>query len=308
MKALTSLALTAVALVPAAATPEPAAFPCRAGEIRGVAEADGRTATELVCEAIRDRAAGAGTYEISLRSLGQQIILTAVRVDQGTSITVTLDAIEEVTTAASRVAEAVVGRHSLPSTQRVDNLLESETRVPLSKKGSVRWALGVNGFTPLGHGGSGAGFSIGLTYVTPAVSVPAEMRFGWGDEGSRRDAAFFALSIGGRRFFSKTDVSPFAGAGLSMLRVSASQGSYDAPGHFEGERFGAAPYLEAGVEMLRLHRTRLALVARVDVPMGPLRSPAYSYYYYGTGGRGSATEPARTRYVAPTTLGVTVTF
>jgi hypothetical protein len=91
-----------------------------------------------------------------------------------------------------------------------------------------------------------------------------------------------------------------------MLRVSASQGSYNAPGHFEGERFGAAPYLEAGVEMLRLHRTRLALVARVDLPVGPVRSPEYSYY--GAGGRSSATEPARTRYVAPTTLGVTVTF
>src|SRR5688572_22486072 len=86
----------------------PAAFRCGPGEIRGVAAGDGQTAVEMVCEEIRRRSGGAGAYQVDVRSLGRRIVLTAARLDDGTSITLQLESIEETSTSAARVAEALV--------------------------------------------------------------------------------------------------------------------------------------------------------------------------------------------------------
>ncbi len=46
--------------------------------------------------------------------------------------------------------------------------------------------------------------------------------------------------------------------GRGILNLHAREGVYPDPGHtsgyFDGERSGVAPYVEAGVEMLRLQR------------------------------------------------------
>jgi hypothetical protein len=297
---LLSLAALAGSGSPSIEAAEGSAFRCVAGEVRGVEPADAQTAIELVCDAIRATDA-AGTFSVSLRSLGHDIILSAAR-DQGAPVTATLSGIEEAQTAAARLAAAVVDKHALPTTQRIDNLLETETREPLSKKGSVRFSTGVNGFTPLGHGGSGAGFSLGLIYAAPTVALPVDMRFAWNEssDGSP-SASLFAISVGGRRYFSRRDLSPFAGAGFSMLRLSAEEGHYDS-GRFEGTRFGFAPYLEGGIEILRLHRARLAFGLRLDVPTGSLRSDGASDYY------GQPTRPPSSRYVMPLSAGATIAF
>jgi hypothetical protein len=302
-----------LAAIAAARPVVPTGFHCGAGEIRGVAQGDAQTAVEVVCEAIRRRPGATGTYAISVRSLGRQIVLGVTREDEGTSISLQLEAIEEVSAAAARVAEALVAGRPLETTQRVDNLLESETRTPLAKKGSVRFAIGVSGFSPLGHGGSGAGFSLGLTYAAPTVALPVALRFGSNQtESGGPNASFFALSAGGRRYFSKRDLSPFGGVGLSMLRLSASEGGYHADDrYFDGTRFGVAPYLEGGVEMLRLHRAHLAFTLHVDLPLGSLRSSEYPVYTYDPRSRQERVTQviaARSRYVVPTTFGVTVTF
>jgi hypothetical protein len=309
------LLLSSVTAAAAEQAAAPAAgFRCRAGDVRGVPEADALTAVEMVCSEIRRLAPGTGTYAVSLGALGRQIVLTAAREDETASITLLLETIEEVSTSAPRVAEALVGRKPLATTQRVDNLLESETRRPLSKRGSVKFATGVAGFSPLGHGGSGAGFSIGLTYAAPQLALPVALRVGW-TEGAGQDktASFFAISAGARRYFSRRDVSAFAGAGVSMLKVRASEWhlGVEWPGRgFDAERFGAAPYLEAGVEVLRLHRARLAFALQLDFPTGPLRSEGYTLYTTDAGRRQRVERviPAESRYVVPASLGVTITF
>jgi hypothetical protein len=190
--------------------------------------------------------------------------------------------------------------------------MESETRAPLSKKGTVRFTVGVDGFAPLGHGGTGAGFSLGVVYATPSFALPVDFRFGAQPDSGGRDASFFAVSAGARRYFSTRDTSPFLGAGLSMLGQDASEGQYGAIGdhYFDGDSFGVAPYVEGGVELLRLHRARLGLLAHVDVPLSAVYSEAYPVYTWDpvTGGMTERMMPAEERYVLPMTFGVRVAF
>jgi hypothetical protein len=143
------------------------------------------------------------------------------------------------------------------------------------------------------------------------------MRFAWDDAPyGEKGLSLFSLSVGGRGYLSKRDVSPFFGGGLGILRLEAHEGGYGDSGptstFFDGDRFGVAPYVEAGVEMLRLHRGRVALVVRADLPTASLRSeeiPAWEYWDPYEGRLYSQTgHPAQSRYVVPITIGVSVAF
>ena len=165
----------------------------------------------------------------------------------------------------------------------------------------------------LGHGARASGFSLGLMYASPRFALPVEMRFAWDDsEYGEKGLSLFSLSVGGRGYLSKRDVSPFVGGGLGILNLDASE--YDPSGSgtsdFYGERSGIAFYAEAGVEMLRLHRGRVALFVRADFPTASLRSEAYDYWSYGDGyyGDGPTSRTTESRYVVPVSIGVSVAF
>jgi hypothetical protein len=199
------------------------------------------------------------------------------------------------------------------TTQRVDNLLVAETRPARVKKGSLKFSAGVADVESLGHGARAAGFSLGLMYASPRFALPVEMRFAWDDsQYGEKGLDLFSLSVGGRGFLSKRDVSPFVGGGLGVLNLGASEGDYSGSGDlFYGERSGLAFYTEAGVEMLRLHRGRVALVVRADFPTFSLQNETYDYWsYYGDGYYGEARTPTPTesRYVVPVSIGVSVAF
>ena len=140
--------------------------------------------------------------------------MTATRLDTGESISVRAGGLEEVPLASARIAEALVHHRTLVSTQRVDNLLEEETREARVKRGSVKFTLGVADLESIGHGARGAGFSLGLMYSTPRFALPAEMRFAWDDNAYPEPGiSLFSVSVGGRGYLSKRDVSPFVEAG-----------------------------------------------------------------------------------------------
>jgi hypothetical protein len=72
-----------------------------------------------------------------------------------------------------------------------------------------------------------------------------------------------------------------------------------------------APYVEAGIEALRLHRGRIAFFVRADVPLERLKSPEIRFADWEprTGRPGpERVLPGSSRYVAPVTVGVTVAF
>jgi len=291
------------------------AFRCDLREARGVAPADAATAAELVCAEIRRASGGRGDYGIALATLGKVVVVTATREEPAASVTVQVDGLEEVPKAAPRIADALVHGLGFDTTQRVDNLLAVETRPARVKKGSVKFSAGVADVESLGHGARASGFSLGAMYATPRFALPVDMRFAWDDsQDGEKGLDLFSLSVGGRYYLSKRDTSPFVGGGLGILNLDADDGysgSETTPG-FYGERSGVAPYLEAGVEMLRLHRGRIALLVRADFPTGALESDEISAWSYRDEYTGRLYEqpgqPAQSRYVVPVTIGLSVAF
>ncbi len=306
--AAVTLSVLVAALAASGIAPAEERFQCALTESSGLSDADAATATRLVCDELRRESGGRGEFSVSLRTLGSLVMMTASRADTATSVTVRATGLEEIPLAASRVAEALVRGRAFASTQRVDNLTRDETREALSKKGSVKFFLGVADVESLGHGARGAGFSIGLVYASPRFSLPAEMRFGWDDASyGEKQIDLFSISVGARRYFSKRDVSPFAGAGLGILKLSASEGGDDLGGdYFHGDRFGVAAYVEGGVEMLRLHRARFGIHVRADIPTGSLHSEGG--IAFDERGVPIWSRMESRRYVVPVTIGLNLAF
>lgn len=289
-------------------------FQCALKQSAGVAQADAETAARLLCDELRKEAGARGAFEVTFGTLGKAVLVTAMRSDSRFSVTIQVDGLEELTLAAGRVAKALVQGQPFSSTERVDNLIRSEARESLSKKGSVKFSLGIADVETPGHGARGSGLVLGLTYNTPRVALPAEMRFGWDNEDYRgKQLRLFSVSVGGRAYLSTRDWSPFAGGGVGYLNLRVDQGDYLAAGapYFSGERSGVVPYVEAGVELLRTHRGRVALQVRADLPTGSVRSARYEIYTWDERAQSSRVEgvvPERSRYVAPVTIGISVTF
>jgi hypothetical protein len=314
------LALAAAGVRPVAA--QGPAFSCELKQQSGLAESDARTAAALICEELRRESAGAGAYGISLGSLGQAIVVVASRGDGTASLTVQVANMEEMPLAARRIAGALAHGRPLAAGQRVDNLLESETRQPLSKKGSLKFMAGVMDVESPGFGARSVGFSLGLLYSTPRFALPVEARFAWSGTGyPDADLDLAGLGIGARRYVSDRDVSPFFGGGLALLHLSASRGSYPDPygsasspgsdAYFYADRTSVGPYVEAGVELLRLHRGRVLFQVRAEFPTGPLESDAVPVGCYDPRYCDPAQDhviPAQSRYVVPVSFGVSVAF
>ncbi len=280
-------------------------FACGLSEVRGVAQEDARSAAEIVCAELKRVSSGRGRYEISLAPLGRVVILTVARRDKAESITVRAEGLEEIPTLASRIAEALAKERPLADTQRLGNLTADETRPLRTKPGEAKFLTGVANVQAIGLRGSGASVSFGMMYAAERFSIPVETRLGWTgtDQGSHLN--LFSASVGGRGYFTTRDVSPYLGAGLGLLTLDA--GSYS-EGGFYGKRIGFGTYVEAGVEALRLHRARVALAVRADLPTYSLHQDEYRDWDYATGQPGVVIAPARDKYVWPVSIGVSVAF
>ncbi len=311
------VALVAVGLLASPAGAEEA-FRCELKEAAGLSEPDGRTAARVLCEQLRRASGGRGAFAVRLAPLGRIVVVTVAQEGSANSVSVQVEGLEEIPVAAGRIAEALVHSGTLDGTQRVDNLLSSETRPLPTKSGSFTFTVGVADVESAGHGARAAGLSLGLVYASPRLALPAEMRFAWDEAPSGEPRLdLFSVSVGGRHYFSKRDWSPFVGGGLGILRLHAAEGGYPEPGSaatgfFDAERFGLAPYAEAGVETLRLHRARVLLHVRADFPTGALQSPqveVYSSWDERTGRPvGRTVYPGQSRYVVPVTISLTVAF
>ena len=100
-----------------------------------------------------------------------------------------------------------------------------------------------------------------------------------GEERERNNFTFFSLSIGGRYFFNKQNISPYAGGGLSIAnasyqpkRTSRSDEWSAWSDDTEDDDGGLGAYGVLGIELLRLSQSRLRLELRVDRPFFTLPS------------------------------------
>jgi hypothetical protein len=291
---------------------------CRLAEHDGFEEADARTAGQLVCLAIgRAGASPTERYRVSLGKLGNLTILSVVR--EGATIGSTVDSremrlqgIEEVEIAAPRIAESIVHGSPIADTQKVDNLVGGETRVPKSAPGKVHFALGLVGLMPpLDQGAAPApGVDLDLHYETASgrLELGGSFRAGGGAASNTAPSMAFAIfSLGGRYYLNDTDFSPYVGGGLSWgyLNLKIDQQSES------GDNSGLGAYVDAGFEIMRTHHTHLALGARLDLPFYALNMNQ-SYNYSGCAYNActpTSTAPASpTYYYAPLSLEARITF
>ena len=295
---------SALLLAAATASASPGPFRCDAPEIAGLPAADAATAVAIICDELASVSGRSGAYGISMRALGESVILTVRHAGADDGRTLILEGLKEVPTAAHRLAEAVVLGKPIEDTRLVDNLVRSEGRELVTRPGSRKFELGALALAGGQGTGTGGGFSFAFSYDSPSFAIPAELRFAHSTDGDR-DMSLFSIDTGGRFYFSRHDTSPFVGGGLSVLYLSLEDlGDGDRYVYVSDSHWGPGLYAEAGVQLFRLHKGRLTAKVRADFPLYALHPEGFDYDPRG--------RPVRLdegqRYVVPITFGLTMSF
>lgn len=316
----------------AAPRPAPSAAPapvvlsnCRVSPHASVDVGTALTIGGLVCDQLRKHEPSVGQvslgsapnapgYDIQVQRLGQKVLLKLSRTSDSGALerteAVTLGAVEEATEAAPRLAAAMWSEVPFDDTAQVDNLVGDETRRYKKKRGESLFGFGLAAQT-VGSEYGGTGVHFTYQYETPSIALLIRAgAAGLGDTDTEWD--FQSLSIGGRYFFNEQNISPFVGAGLGISHLASSDrddyysdASPDAEGNYSGG--GAGAYAEIGVEMLRLHRTRLELSLRADILFYSMQSEDYSYYDSSTGSS-QRVPGGESKYAVPVSLNATLFF
>ncbi len=328
MKTIAPLAVLAASLLTSAAAlaqepekPTPADEPdtrppCRLTDSEGFDDADSRTAARLVCNQLGRAGAPANAhYRVSLGKLGSTVILSVAQEGSTPNSTVDvremrLQGVEEVEVAAPRIADSLVHGTPIAETEKVDNIVGGEARVPKTKPGKVHFALGLAGYMPpLDQGQAPSpGVLLDLHYETGngRLELGGAFRAGGGNASNGSPTANFVMfSTGGRYYTSDADLSPYVGGGLSWGYLYLAL-----PGqNIEGGNSGLGAYVDAGLQILRTHSTHLALGARLDLPFYALNTTAINggTYVPSTTPSGPV-NAASTYYYAPLSLEMRLTF
>jgi hypothetical protein len=267
------------------------ALRCTTGAHSGTYDGEAETATQITCDELR-RVGARGDYEVSVSKLGSATFLS-VRDPTGESRRLQIGGIEEVPIAAPRMAEALVQRTSVKSTQQVDNVVEEETRTYRKQNGEALAGIGLAGMHVFGADAFAMpAFNLRGAYETLDFAVVADLRIGGTtNDSAKQHVSALSIGAGARYFFSRGDVTPFAGGGLSYTALSYS---YD----WEGDASGIGAYAEAGIEALRTHKGRLAFDMRVEAPFYQI-----SLTRYASGG-----SDERKVYAMPVTFGLAYSY
>jgi hypothetical protein len=256
------------------------------GEHPGIDEIDAQSAAVLIAVELRKlripvsdpiyKAPAKGiVYQVTLRRLGEKILVhLSQETASGTVIVekqLWIANIEEIIAAAPRLVDALVHNKPIDSTVDMESVTEHEAAELNKITGESLWNIGIFGtFIPGTDIAAEPGYEFGWSYETPAYSVGTEFR-GSGNE----DFTFVSWSIGGRYFFNKKNISPYAGGGLSIFGGSYSDERYYDDYSYDDDYYydsngdsdsGLGVYVVGGIEMLRLTKSRLKFEVRVDRP------------------------------------------
>lgn len=290
---------------------------CLPGDHTGVSDDSATTAFGVVCDALRRAGAQVtridpspakrdSAYRIDLQRL-EQVVLLRITYESPLGVardsrTLSLNGVDEVLVGADRIAVALLEGKPVEETAKVDTLVGTETRNYQKKAGETYFGAGILGLAVPSVGVyTGAGIELPGFYETPSFAVGGALRVTvtGGDDDKR--ATFGSLSAGGRAFLMEGDVTPYIGGGFAFGWLSLSEES--GPGRqFNGSAEGFGAFGEAGVEMLRLHRTRFLIGVRVDAPFFTAKETTYIPWTSSSSGELVET---RRRYAMPITLNVT---
>ena len=257
------------------------------GEHPGIDEIDAQSAAVLIAVELRKlripvsdpiyKAPAKGiVYQVTLRRLGEKILVhLSQETASGTVIVekqLWIANIEEMIAAAPRLVDALVHNKPIDSTVDMENVTEHEAAELNKITGESLWNIGIFGtFIPGTDIAAEPGYEFGWSYETPAYSVGTEFRGSGNDSGGSDDFMFVSWSIGGRYFFNKKNISPYAGGGLSIFGGSYSDERYYDDHYYDdyydsSDDSGLGVYVVGGIEMLRLTKSRLKFEVRVDRP------------------------------------------
>ena len=276
------------------------------GDNPGIPDTDAQTAAMLVYDELRKQGisvsepiyevpASASVYRIVMRPLGTKFF---VRLSEERPVgtikaerQILLASIEEMVSAAPRLADALVHNKPIASTVDMENVTEQDAPVHRKISGESFWHVGIFGTSIPGTDIlAEPGFAFGWYYETPSFAVGTEYRGSGRDnyEDDNDGFSFFSWSIGGRYFFNKQNISPYVGSGLAIVNASYESSEernqqYDDDGqrhndygyydYYDSENdTGLGAYIVAGIELLRLTESRLNLELRIDRPFFTLPS------------------------------------
>lgn len=204
------------------------------------------TLRQLTEAALRARGVSGRTFILRVGRLGNRIPMsleeTAADGRALRSASLAATGIEEAEVVIPRLVDAVISGKSIASTARIRTVVDVETEEAKKLPSERHWTLGAPFFP--------GGFYSAYTRETPhwRVDVTLEGTGKWGESGS--GAGFFG--VGGAWLFSDGPSSPFIGGGAGMVWVD--------------EKEGTGAHLEAGMELLRLHRMRFIIAGDVIIP------------------------------------------
>jgi hypothetical protein len=292
---------SAVLVLAALAAPSAGPFRCEATEVSGLPAADAATAVAIVCDALASVSGRSGAYNVSMRSLGESVIMSVRKAGADEGPTLVLDGLKEVPTAAHRLAEALVLGKPIEDTRLVGNLVHSEGGELVTRPGSRKFELGAMAMAGSQGTGTGGGFSLAFSYDSPTFAIPAEIRFAHSSNGDR-EMSLFSIDTGARLYLSHHDASPFVGGGFSYLFLSLSDNGDGR--YLEDSHWGPGFYAETGFQLFRLHRGRLTAKVRADFPVYSLHPAGYDY---DPRGRAVQIDDGK-RYLVPITFGLAMSF
>jgi hypothetical protein len=296
---------------------------CGAGGIQGVYPAEAQTSVWLVCEDIRRRSGvpaaisptdPSPVYRVGLLRLGQSVIMTVhVEAPVGTirdSRQLQLASIEEVPVAAPRLVEALWLGAPVASTRGVATLVGQETREYKKEHGEFLYGGGLAGMVLAGSGAAVLpGIDLRAGYESERFGIGLGFRFGsQGDYNAERSANYSGFSVGGRYFLSDGNTGAFVGGGLTYSSIELDRNEPDRYESLDGSGIGA--YGEVGVELLRLHSSRLAFDLRFETPFYQLAENGYSPTVYDSATDSYVSQPRSDEksYVVPIMVGLAYTF
>lgn len=273
-KLAASMAVASPFFVFASSASAQGAATCLVGSHEGFEDPDARTATGIVCDALREKGVAIGepqfaappgpAYRVSLERLGTSGFITLQRLDGGGTLVtqrrLQLARIEETPVVAPRLAAAILENQSMDSTRKVGRVGEAEAN---QRGGQLRGdfgigpRLGASYFVGLDQEPVPT-FGVQLQYETDHAAFFAGAQF---LVGNSDDFELFGFSAdaGGRYLFLASDFSPYVGGGLNLSTMEAG---------YDSSFSGVAAYAEAGVEFARLYRTHFTVGLRAIMPFG----------------------------------------
>ena len=267
-------ALLVLLVIPAVVrAADPALVPavCLIGDHPGIPESDAQTAALLVCDELRKQGISVTdpgyeapvsgyVYRVVLRRLGEKIVMRLSYENPIGAIIIerqiVLTNIVEMIPAAPRLVAALIHDKPINDTLDMETVTEQEAIL----------GIGIfSTFIPDTDIAAEPGYELGFSRETPSYAVGTEFRFSSSDvdEEYRNSFLFITSSIGGRYFFNKRNISPYAGGGLAFVIADYWEGYFYSDSDFGA---GLGVYGVVGVEALRLTKYRLKLELRIDRP------------------------------------------